>query len=134
MENKRTRKKKSPVIKYATTIVKDTLKRLKNDECDEADVAYMISRLNAESKGYHNENSYVNGDEAARIMHMADRNRCRALLASHGICQNKINNQKVGYLRSEVEDLAYRLRYIQPVQRKERKKREPKTSESPFCE
>lgn len=122
------------MIKYATTIVKDTLKRLKNGECDEAEVAYMISRLNAESKGYHNANSYVNGDEAARIMHMADRNRCRALLASHGICQNKINNQKVGYLRSEVEDLAYRLRYIQPVHRKERKQTKTMDSPTHACE
>lgn len=134
MENKRTRKRKSPVIKYATTVIKDVLDRLKNGECDEAEVAYMISRLNAESKGYHNANSYVNGDEAARIMHMADRNRCRALLATHGICQNKINNQKVGYLRSEVEDLAYRLKYIQPEHRKERRSGEVKTPTPHSCE
>lgn len=36
------KKKKSPILKYAKQVLKDVIKRIDNDECPEATVAYFF--------------------------------------------------------------------------------------------
>lgn len=103
------KKIKSPILNYARQILKDAIDRIDNDECSEDQVASMVSRLNAESKGFHDENSYVTYDEAGRILHMDNRTKLKTLLRCNGIEQQRISNMRVGFLRSEVEALSIRL-------------------------
>ena len=70
----------------------------------------MISRFNAESKGFFDKKSFVNYDKAMRIMGIRNRNEFKAVCDANNITQRTINNQKVGFLRSEIESLAERLR------------------------
>ena len=83
---------------------------IENDECNEAHAYSMLSRFNAESKGYVDDKSTVNYDEAMRTTGIKSRNQLNAICKAHGIEQVKINNQSVGFMRSEIEDLAYHLR------------------------
>lgn len=102
-----TRKKKiSPIIKYAKQVLKDAIRRINNDECSEATVAYFLSNIDAESKNYFNDASFVNYDQAQRILGISNRNAMKLLCDKHNIKQHTINNQKVGFLRSDIEKLA----------------------------
>lgn len=82
-----------------------------NDECNEAQAYSMLGRFNAEQKGFYDENSFVNYDEAMRITGIKNRNKFSGLCKLNCIEQKKINNMSVGFLRSEIEDLAQRIRH-----------------------
>jgi hypothetical protein len=99
-------KKKSPLITEAIKYLKDILKSLENDECSEEQIGCILGRLNAENKGYFNDNSFVNYDEAMRILKIKSRERMVLVLKRHGVKMNVVNNHKVGFLRSEVEAVA----------------------------
>ena len=101
---------KSPIIKQLIHILKDALRRAENDECSEAEVYAMLSRFNAESKGYVDKYSTMNYDEAMDKLGVRNRNSLKALCDLHGIKQVKIKNQSIGFKRSEIEDLAYKLK------------------------
>ena len=70
----------------------------------------MIARFNAESKGFFDKKSFVNYDKAMRILGIKNRNEFKAVCDAHKFTQKTFNNQKVGFLRSEIENLSTRLR------------------------
>lgn len=104
-------KQKSPILQELKHILTDGIKRIENDECDEAKVYGMMSRFNAESKGFFDKHSFVNYDKAMRIVGIKQRNTFKEACDKHHIEQKVINNQKVGFLRTEIEDLKDKLRY-----------------------
>ena len=104
-------KQKSPILQELKHILTDGIKRIENDECDEAKVYGMMSRFNAESKGFFDKHSFVNYDKAMRIVGIKQRNTFKDACDRHHIEQKVINNQKVGFLRAEIEDLKDKLRY-----------------------
>lgn len=81
-----------------------------NDECSEAEAAAMLSRFNSESQGFYDHHSLVNYDKAMRILGVKNRNKFKQICKENHIEQRKLNNQSVGFLRSEIEDLQTRLR------------------------
>lgn len=101
---------KSPIIKQLIYILKDALRRAENDECSEAEVYDMLNRFNAESKGYVDNKSTMNYDEAMAELGVRSRNALKALCDLHGIKQVKIKNHSVGFKRSDIKDLAYQLK------------------------
>lgn len=103
-------KPKSPILQELKRIFTDGIKRIDNNECDESQVYGMMSRFNAESKGFFDKNSFVNYDKAMRITGIKSRNNFKSVCEANNIEQRKINNQKVGFLRTEIEDLARQLR------------------------
>ena len=70
----------------------------------------MMARFNAESKGFFDKKSFVNYDKAMRITGIKQRTKFKETCDDYGIEQKTINNQKVGFLRSEIEDLKEKLR------------------------
>lgn len=99
-------KVKSPLMKEAIRYVEDILRRMKNDECNDEQIGYMIGRVNAENNGYFNEDSFVTYDEAMRTLNIGSREAMKKILAKHGVKTHTINNHKVGFLRTEVEAVA----------------------------
>jgi hypothetical protein len=69
-----------------------------------------MSRFNAESKGFFDKHSFVNYDKAMRIVGIKQRNAFKEACDRYHIEQKVINNQKVGFLRTEIEDLKDKLR------------------------
>ena len=57
-------KVKSPLMKEAIRYVRDILRRMENDECNDEQIGYMLGRVNAENKGYFNKDSFVTYDDA----------------------------------------------------------------------
>lgn len=96
---------KSPILMYARRVLQDAIDRIDRDECSEESVAHMLAHTNAESKGYFTKGSFVNYDEAGRILGIGNRTTLKATLDSHGVKMQRVNNQRVGFLRSEVEGL-----------------------------
>ena len=90
---------------YARRVLQDAIERIDSDECSEEAVAHMLEHTNAESKGYFNRGSFVNYDEAGRMLGIGNRNTLKATLDRHGVKMQRVNNQRVGFLRSEVEGL-----------------------------
>lgn len=99
-------KVKSPLMKEAIRYVDDILRRMKNNECNDEQIGYMFGRVNAENKGYFKEDSFVNYDDAMRILNIGSREAMQKVLAKHGVKTHTINNHKVGFLRTEVEAVA----------------------------
>lgn len=110
MERKCPKKVKSPILRQLWNIFAEGMKMIEEDKCSEGQAYGMISRFNAESKGYVDDKSTVNYDEAMRNTGIKNRNQLNAICKAHGIEQVKINNQSVGFLRSEIEDLAQQIR------------------------
>ena len=92
---------------YAKRVLQDIIDRIDNeeDDCSEEIVMQTLNKLNAESKGWFNRVSFVNYDEAGRILGIGNRTTLKATLDSHGVKMQRVNNQRVGFLRSEVEAL-----------------------------
>ena len=102
---------KSPFLRQLWNILADGMRRIENgDDCSEASAMAMVSRFNSESKGYYDNNSLVNYDEAMRMLGIKNRNKFKDTCRLHCIEQVKLNNMNVGFKRSEIEDLAHRLR------------------------
>ena len=70
----------------------------------------MMARFNAESKGFFDKKSFVNYDKAMRIVGIKQRTRFKEMCDIYNIEQKTINNQKVGFLRTDIEDLKDKLR------------------------
>ena len=103
-------KPKSPILQEIRRILADGIQRIDNDQCNE-DYAYgMIARFNAESKGFFDKKSFVNYDKAMRMMGIRQRNKFKELCEKHHIEMNYVNNQPVGFLRTEIEELKDKLR------------------------
>lgn len=81
-----------------------------NNQCSEAEAAAMLSRFNSESQGFYDADSLVNYDKAMRILGVKNRNTFKQICDKNHIEQKKLNNQSVGFLRSEIEDLRNRIR------------------------
>ena len=99
-----------PILAELRRTLLDGVRRIDNDECSEAYVAGMMSRFNAESKGYYNDESFANYDEAMRTVEVGSRNKLNELCKQHGIKQKRISNMPVGFLRAEIEYLRTILR------------------------
>ena len=103
-------KPKSPILQEIRRILADGIKRIDNDECDEAKAYGMMARFNAESKGFFDKKSFVNYDKAMRITGIKQRTKFKETCDIYHVEQKTINNQKVGFLRTEIEGLKDKLR------------------------
>lgn len=103
-------KPKSPILQELRRIFTDGIRRIDNDECDEAKVYGMMSRFNAESKGFFDKKSFVNYDKAMRMTGIKQRNKFKEMCNEHHIEMNYVNNQPVGFLRTEIEGLRDKIR------------------------
>ena len=103
-------KPKSPILQEIRRILADGIRRIDNDECDEAKAYGMMARFNAESKGFFDKNSFVNYDKAMRMTGIRQRNKLKEICNEHNIEMNYVNNQPVGFRRTEIEDLVIKLR------------------------
>ena len=99
-----------PFLQELRRLLVDGVKRIDNDECSEAHAKGILSGFNAESKGYYNDDSFKNYDEAMRETGIRSREKLNETCKMYGIKQKKISNQPVGFLRYEIEYLAAILR------------------------
>jgi hypothetical protein len=102
--------KDKPFLKQIYTILDFGKQLIEEDKCSEDEACKMLSRFNAESKGFFDKNSFVNYDKAMRIVGIKQRNTFKDACDRHHIEQKVINNQKVGFLRTEIEGLKDKLR------------------------
>lgn len=110
---------KSPILAYARKVLQDAIDRIDNDECNEEVVSAMLEKTNAESKGYFQKGSFVNYDEAMRMLNIGNRVTLKQYMDRNRVKMQKVNNMPVGFLRSEVEALARKHEFA-PVKRRER--------------
>lgn len=100
-----TENKKPPLIQFAIKTLKEALRQLENDECDEEKILMSLSKLSNETSGKYDKNSFVTYDEAMRMLNVRNRNALKKFLDIHGIKQHKIGNVKVGFLRTDIENI-----------------------------
>ena len=110
MEDRGEKKDKSPILKYLRALFVHAIEMIDNDECNDVDAMSMISRFNAESRGYYDKNSLLNYDEAMEMLGIRNRNKFKDICRLNCIEQVKLNNMSVGFKRTEIEDLAYTLK------------------------
>ena len=98
-----------PILAELRRIFVEGIRRIDNDECSDSYAMGMISRFNAESKGFYDKDSLVNYDKAMKILNVKNRNKFNDLCKRYHIEQKHLNNMPVGLLKAEIEDLAVRL-------------------------
>ena len=103
-------KEKPAILKYLRSLLLHAVEMIDNDQCSEADAMAMIGRFNAESKGFYDKTSLLNYDEAMEMLGIRNRNKFKDICRINSIEQVKLNNMSVGFKRTEIEDLAYRLK------------------------
>lgn len=112
------------VKKVALKIIDDLKERVMND-CDDEEITSTLTKWHPESNRYFKQGDFVTADKAMSILHLgSNRNKFFALIKQYGIENHKISNQNVGYLKSDIEELAYDLEEVQREQlRKKRRKK-----------
>lgn len=100
---------KTPFLKELRRILAEGIRRIDNDECNEEHARGMVRGFATESMGYYSKDSLVNYDKAQKMLGIKNRNKFKELCDKHHVKQKTINNQPVGFLRAEIEDLKVRL-------------------------
>lgn len=100
---------KTPFLKELRHILADGIRRIDNNECSEEHARGMVRGYAAESMGYYSKDSVVNYDKAQKILGIKHRNKFKEICDRHHIEQKTINNQPVGFLKAEIEDLKVQL-------------------------
>jgi len=96
----------SPIKAEALRFIEGIRQRILNDQCNEEELLYLMGKADAHSKGYFKKEDFVNYDEAMRILNIGNRVTLKEHLNRHGVKMQRVNNQRVGFLRSEVEALS----------------------------
>jgi hypothetical protein len=102
--------KDKPFLKQIYAMLDYGKQLIEEDKCSEDEACKMLSRFNAESKGFFDKKSFVNYDKAMRIVGIKQRTRFKEMCDIYNIEQKTINNQKVGFLRTDIEGLKEKLR------------------------
>lgn len=98
------------VLKTMANYLLDALDNIINGKCDEDTLTSTVGTLNNNAKGRICDEDVLNYDKAGEILGFGtNRNGLKALLDRNGIKQKIINNQKCGFLRSEVMALNDKL-------------------------
>lgn len=98
--------KQSIILDYAKKVLQGLIDSIDKGECDEETISYFMERINTEHKGCFNEQTFVNYDEAMKLLHLRNRTTFRELLTRHGIKSFKVKNRNMGFLRTDIERLA----------------------------
>lgn len=99
------------VVRMAFNALCDALKRMLNDECSEEMLADAMATVNNNNACRFADSDFVNYEEAARILGIpvTNRNKLKHVLDLHGIKQFTMNNQKVGFKRTDIVRLYAKL-------------------------
>lgn len=116
------------MLKTAAHYLLDALDNIINDNCSEDAVTSTIGTLNNNASKRYGKHDLLTYEKASDILGFG-RNMVglKALLDKHGIKQQIINNQKCGFLRSEVMALNDKLleeRKAKEYKRKSKEERE----------
>lgn len=78
-----------------------------NGDCSDEELQENMTRMSiATSKDYVKRNDYVNVEQAMTIIGNKNRTKFFQTMRRYGIVNHTINNQHVGYLRSDIERVA----------------------------
>lgn len=78
-----------------------------NGDCSDEELQENMTRMSiATSKDYIKRNDYVNVEQAMAIIGNKNRTKFFQTMRRYGIVNHTINNQHVGYLRSDIERVA----------------------------
>lgn len=92
------------VVRMAFNALLDAIKRILNDECSEDMLADTMATVNNNNACRFADSDFVNYEEAARILGISvtNRNKLKHILDMNGVKQHTMNNQKVGFKRSDI--------------------------------
>ena len=108
-------------------ICKIFIRLVRDGECTDEDIAETLALAEPRRFGYFRETDYVNVDEAMDILNLGyNRNLFYTLVKQYGIEIKTFKNVRIGYLRNDIERLAYTLKQNRPEVLKMKKKRKPK--------
>lgn len=99
------------VLKTIVNNMFDAIDNIINGKCDEETLTSTASTLNNNAKGRICNEDILNYDKAGKILGFGCTNRVglKKLLDANGIKQQVVNNQKCGFLRSEIIALRDKL-------------------------
>lgn len=103
-------KKENPTLKMFRDMLMHYINKLDNGECNEDDINYIIEHTYASANGYYNDESFLNYDQAMKILGIKSRNAFKELMDLHGIKSHKINNMSVGFPKEKILALSVKLK------------------------
>ena len=84
-------------------------------DCSDEDLTRNMQRINLDiNSDYINKNDYINTDQAIKIIGKGcNRTKFFELTKKYGIKNHTLNNQHIGFLKKEIEELAWKLKNMQ---------------------
>lgn len=83
-----------------------------NGECSDEELEDNMKRISiAANKDYINKNDYVNVEQAMVIIGTKNRTKFFETMKKYGVVNQTLNNQHIGYLKKEIEQVACLLSY-----------------------
>ena len=103
---------KLSAIKLMAVEVLDYIKdRIIYGDCSDEEIALSMQKINIDAhKDYINKNDYVNVDQAMKILGLGcNRAKFFKLVKEFGVVNHTMNNQHIGFLRKEIEEIACKM-------------------------
>ena len=89
----------------------DYIKECIINDCSDEELAENLQLIHVKgNKDYINKHDYVNVEQAMAIIGTKNRTKFFEIVRSYGIVNQTLNNQHIGYLRKEIEQVAYILK------------------------
>lgn len=115
------------MLKTAAHYLLDALDNIINGNCNEDAVTSTIGTLNNNASKRFCDSDLLNYDKSCEILGFgSNRVGMKALLDKHGIKQHTLNNQKVGFLRSDIMALNDKLLEERKAKEYKRRSKEEK--------
>lgn len=88
--------------------------RILSDDYSDEEIVKILQMFSLNiNKDYINKNDYVNADQAIKILGKGfNRTKFFEVTKKYGIINHTMNNQHIGFLRKEIENLACQLKKI----------------------
>lgn len=111
------------VLRLAVNYLLDAIDKIINGECNEDAVTSTMATLNNNASGRICKDDVLNYDKAGEILGFGatNRNGLKAVLDKYGIKQVIINNQRCGFLRSDI--MALRDKLNEDIRKREKKRK-----------
>lgn len=95
---------------YVLRLCQAVIKDVRSGKCTDEQINGIIAGTEPRCRGFINPDDYITAETAMRKIGV-HRNQFFALVKQHGIKVHKINNQPIGYHRTEIEGLRKVIRH-----------------------
>lgn len=95
---------------FALRLIDELKQYITENGCSDEFIAEILAKYHNEIKGYVSEESFVNYDDAMKMLDIHNRTKFRDICKQHGIENIKFRNRNIGFRREDIKRLLMTLK------------------------